>query len=127
MQKSGKVWGETSLLFGNENFHIHKAEAKAGSQCSKHKHIHRNNMFLVLEGKLRIRVWKNTYDLEDLTLLDKDDWVVVEAGEYHRFEATTDCEFLEIYFLDPVSNADIEREGVGRSALEIANEEIGHL
>ena len=127
MQKQGKIWGQTSFMIGTDNFAVHTVKAKANSQCSKHKHVHRKNLFLVMEGRLRIRVWKNDYDLMDTVVLEKDDWTVVNAGEFHLFESIDDCEFLEIYYLDPVSNSDIVRENVGKGKDDIEQEQIAQL
>jgi hypothetical protein len=38
-----------------------------------------------------IRVWKNNYDLVDETLLKAGQYTKVAPGEYHQFEAITDC------------------------------------
>ena len=38
MEKQGKVWGGTQLLFSKNNVEIHRIETVSGGYCSKHKH-----------------------------------------------------------------------------------------
>ena len=35
---SGKVWGQTELVFANSNIEFHRIDIKKGGTCSKHKH-----------------------------------------------------------------------------------------
>jgi len=102
--KAGKVWGQTELLEANGVLEFHRIEAKAGGVCSKHKHKFKWNGFFVESGEMIIRVWKGDYDLVDETLL--------KAGEYHQFEAVTDCIAFELYWAE-FDHDDIARETVG--------------
>ena len=110
--KSGKVWGETSVLLRKNNVEISRLEVKYSGYCSKHKHDHKFNQFFVEKGKVRIKVWKNDYDLCDETILNEGDSMVVMPGEYHRFEAMRDSVLYEMYWVQ-LSSDDIEREEVG--------------
>jgi mannose-6-phosphate isomerase-like protein (cupin superfamily) len=112
--KAGKVWGVTELLEANGVLEFHRIEAKAGGVCSKHKHKYKWNGFFVESGKMIIRVWKNSYDLVDETLLEAGQYTKVAPGEYHQFEAVEDCVAFELYWAEFDHN-DIERESVGFS------------
>ena len=110
--KAGKVWGQTELLEANVVLEFHRIEAKAGGVCSKHKHKFKWNGFFVESGEMIIRVWKNNYDLVDETLLKAGEYTKVAPGEYHQFEAVTDCVAFELYWAEFDHN-DIERDTVG--------------
>lgn len=111
--KAGKTWGETRLLFRNDNFEVHRIYIKEGGFCSKHLHKHKHNIFYVDKGCLSIDVWKNDYDLIDETFLKDGDIMDVSPGQYHRFEAVNGpVVAYEIYYCEPISG-DIVRESVG--------------
>ena len=42
---SGKVWGQTELVFANSNIEFHRIDTKKGGVCSKHKHNFKFNGF----------------------------------------------------------------------------------
>ena len=87
---SGKVWGQTELVFANSNIEFHRIDIKKGGVCSKHKHNFKFNGFYCMAGQLLIRTWKNDYDLVDETVLNSGDFMSVAPGEYHQFEALED-------------------------------------
>jgi quercetin dioxygenase-like cupin family protein len=107
--KSGKIWGETRDLFCKNNVEIHRIEVKKGGYCSKHKHDNKYNAFFIEKGKLKIKVWKNDYDLIDETILSNQEMSVVKPKEYHIFEALEDTIAYEIYWVE-LSQNDIIRD-----------------
>jgi quercetin dioxygenase-like cupin family protein len=110
--KAGKVWGVTRKIEANPFFELHRIEIKAGGYCSKHKHKYKWNGFYVESGRLEVKVWKNSYDLVDTTILGPGEYTVVTPGEYHMFNCLEDCVCFELYWakFDP---DDIERETIG--------------
>ncbi len=110
--KAGKVWGVTELLEANGVLEFHRIEAKAGGVYSKHTHKHKWNGFFVEKGKMIIRVWKNSYDLVDETVLEAGQYTKVAPGEYHQFEAVEDCVAFELYWAE-FNHDDIQRETIG--------------
>ena len=110
---SGKIWGHTKSIISNENFEVHRIEIKPGCHCSKHKHNYKYNMFYVEQGFLKVKVWKNDYNLCDVTELMKGDFTIVAPGEYHQFYTDKDCAIVyEIYYTHPIID-DIVRESCG--------------
>lgn len=112
MGKFGKVWGSTELLEANGVLEFHRAEINAGYQCSKHLHKYKWNGFFVESGVLEIHVWKNNYDLVDITVLKAGDYTKVPPGEKHMFVCKEDCVCFELYWAEFAHN-DIERDSVG--------------
>ena len=117
--KQGKVWGETCHLFGKNNVSIHRIEIKSGGYCSKHKHNHKYNLFFVEKGDIEVHVWKNDYDLKDVTKIKEGESTTVKPGEYHKFFNRSESTAIvyEIYWTELNEN-DIVREDVGGSVGE---------
>jgi mannose-6-phosphate isomerase-like protein (cupin superfamily) len=115
--KSGKIWGETSVIFAKNNVSIHRIETKKDAWCSTHKHEHKYNMFFVESGSIEVHVWKNDYDLVDEITLRAGQYTKVAPGEYHQFEANGPTVAFEIYWTQFDSN-DIIRETVGSLCAE---------
>lgn len=97
----GKVWGHTQRLFCANNVQVDRLFARAGFQCSRHKHTAKANMFFVETGRILVRTVKD--GLADETELGPGQSTVVKPGDEHQFVAITDAEVLEIYWvtLDP--------------------------
>ena len=51
---SGKIWGQTELVFANSNIEFHRIDIKKGGTCSKHKHNYKFNGFYCMAGQLLI-------------------------------------------------------------------------
>lgn len=109
---TGKKWGWSREIFTNDNFEVHLIKIKKGYYCSTHRHRFKHNLFFVLKGKLKIKVWKNDYKLIDTTLLKKFEATTVSPTEKHRFESLSTVYALEIYYPEPISG-DIIREDCG--------------
>jgi mannose-6-phosphate isomerase-like protein (cupin superfamily) len=110
--KSGKAWGVTRELITRNGVGVHHIEIDAGGYCSKHRHVHKCNLFYVVHGQLEVEVWKSDYPLVDRTLLSANEQMVVAPGEYHRFRAISPVQALEIYWTE-LDEADIERDECG--------------
>jgi len=111
--KTGKIWGETSMLFSNETTQLHRIRVDKGGYCSTHKHEHRNNLFYVEQGRLLIRVKKADQGLDEKTELGPGDSMTVGPGDLHSFEGLGETIAFELYFPAPVLDSDIVRENVG--------------
>ena len=111
----GKVWGHTTPLFNKNNVELHIAEIKKGGFCSKHMHRFKYNRFVVLKGKLKVTIWKdygNGNELKDISMLGISQECTVNPGDYHKFEAEEDTTVLEIYWV-ALDGSDIVREDHG--------------
>ena len=112
MNKAGKIWGSTVALFQKNNVEIHRIEIHKNTRCSKHKHLHKYNIFFVESGKILIREWKKDYDLIDETILNPGEMCEIIPGNYHEFNGLEDSIVYEIYYVELLSN-DIFRENTG--------------
>ena len=109
-QMQGKCWGKTRCVLMNDFCELHHVFAKKGGVCSKHYHKFKSNLFLVIKGKLLVKVWKN--DMIDEVILTDGEYTSVSANDYHLFEALEDTEFIENYTPVGIGN-DIIRETQG--------------
>jgi mannose-6-phosphate isomerase-like protein (cupin superfamily) len=118
---TGKIWGTTELLLPGKMCEIHRLVVKPNAQCSRHRHDHKWNAFLVLEGALSIDVFQKAYELVDTTELRAGDLTTVAPGLDHMFRTGDQpCVALEIYYpklcedLVLLSAGDIVRGSVGK-------------
>ena len=110
--KAGKIWGQTELIHANGVLEFHRIDFKAGGVCSKHKHQFKWNGFYVVDGRMKIRVWQQDYDLIDETILGPGDFTRVKPGLMHSFEGLEDGIAFELYWAE-FNHDDIQRETVG--------------
>ncbi len=110
MKVQGKVWGVTKELFAMNNVEGHYIDVSQGGYCSKHKHETKYNKFIVLEGELKVTVWKS--GTIDCVILEIGEELVVAPGDYHMFEAVTPVKALEFYWTELKAD-DIVRENHG--------------
>jgi len=109
--KQGKVWGNTTLIFLNDNVEVHYLEVKKDGFCSEHKHIQKTNLFYIIVGQLEITQWLSP-DCTDVTLLGPGEFTTIPAGSFHKFRAIMDVKCLEIYEVK-LGRGDIERRTQG--------------
>jgi len=110
----GKFWGSTRCFFENATSEVHYIEANKGGYCSRHYHKDKWNRFIVLEGELRVTIYKESN--EDVTILTNGMFSDVPPGVEHRFEAIKDTKALEVYWTNPLDPGDIVRRDTGGMA-----------
>ena len=113
MNKHGKIWGSTQTLFSKNNVEFHRIEVNKGFECSKHKHNHKFNAFYIEKGCLKVKIWKNDYDLVDETIIKTGEMTTVKPGEFHLFQSLEDTIAYEIYWVE-IEDDDIQRETCGK-------------
>jgi len=105
MVLNGKVWGKTLEIIKGSSFEVHRIEIYKHHYCSLHKHIHKNNLFFVEKGNIKIEVHKKEYDLIDETYLFDGDMTIVKPDELHRFVGIADKSIVyEIYWVDNIKD-----------------------
>ena len=102
MHKQSKKWGETSLIFDNNNIHIYQAKINKDQLCSKHYHKYKHNLFFVQTGTLEVRVWHD--DQMQTHILSSEDKLSIPPGLWHQFKAIDECIILEIYYTEILHN-----------------------
>lgn len=110
----GKAWGSTSPIFEKNNVEMHYLNINKGGYCSTHFHQFKFNKFIVIKGELKVIINRD-YGAEkhdDITVLTHGQEITVSPGDYHSFEALTDCEVLEVYWVE-LNATDIIRKNHG--------------
>jgi len=107
----GKFWGKTSCFYVSETSEVHYIDAIKGGYCSRHHHEKKWNRFVVLEGKLKVVLYKDGG--EDETILTDGMFSDVPPMVDHRFEVLEDTKALEVYWVDSLDPTDIVRKDTG--------------
>lgn len=104
-----KAWGyaEHGVMWdpiAKDNNDVSKIKVKQGGYCSSHKHRLNDNVFVMLEGILRICFYELDKKNSDHLILKEwqdlrpFDIITVEAGTIHSFFALEESRALELYF-----------------------------
>lgn len=127
--ETGKVWGRNREIIVNPFAEMHHIFVRPSSYCSIHQHRFKSNLFYCLKGAIVVKVWKSN-GLIDETLLVPGKSTSVGPGEKHQFltpkladikdldtsfQDNDSVEVIELYYPNPINQADIERETQGGS------------
>ena len=93
--KQGKVWGTTEEIFNNGIVSVNRLHIVKGGFCSEHCHARKANIFHIINGNLKLEIWHQ--DIKDTTILWQGEATTIEPGVWHKFEALTDVDCLEVY------------------------------
>ena len=113
MDKSGKIWGETSKVFSKNNVEVYRIHGKKGGKSSNHKHTFKLSMFLVEKGSILIETEKNDYALVDKTILKAGESTIILPNEYHLFEILEDNTICYEFYWVELDSSDIQRKDCG--------------
>lgn len=108
--RQGKVWGDTQLVFAWNSVEAHVIRINDGGFCSRHSHAAKWNRFVVMRGKLAVRLFYHEHGGSDETLLSPGQVTDIPPNVRHEFEALEDTVAMELYWV-PLDPHDIERHG----------------
>ena len=109
------MWGTTTLVYASPYVQAHLLEIERGGFCSEHRHERKTNTFAVLSGRLEVRVWRDSFNAFDSTILGPGQSTVVPVGCWHQFLAVDDVTCLEFYEAAGIEE-DIKRRTTGGRA-----------
>ncbi len=114
-----KAWGKTKSIFQDHSSEVHLLHIKAGGFSSKHRH-RKWNRFCLISGELAIEQYIPKAVGEAITINNLQIGIPYDIAPncWHRFRAKTDCQVVEIYWVDRIDPADIERADVGGLEVE---------
>lgn len=97
-----KPWGETKRIHRDTTHEIWHASIKAGGFSSWHTHARKPNLFYVLSGTMRVLASGEHHPQSGAKVtgyvLGVGEQIVIDDGVWHRFEAVTDVELIEVYW-----------------------------
>lgn len=112
LEPKQKIWGETTQFFLGPSSECQFMRIKKGYYCSEHFHTYKYNRFFVISGKLKVTVF-DEHNRSIHHILEKEQYIDIYPGDYHKFEALEDTICVEIYWTNNLSPDDIFRRTVG--------------
>lgn len=103
----GKIWGNTTEIFKDDNVEVHLIRTVKGGFCSWHKHEYKHNMFYVISGKIEVVIDKD--HCFDRTVLTDGTATSVAPNLVHQFRSHEDSIAIEIYWKNKINKSDIVR------------------
>lgn len=106
-----RIWGMFFNLFENESIKVKELLINPGKGMSMQKHFHRSEVWFVSEGKCVVNFSKNNPDSPENILLEKDQTLKIEKGDWHQITNPFKkiCKIIEIQYGDKTTEDDIER------------------
>lgn len=109
-----KPWGKTRCVHRDMTHEIWHASIKKGGYSSRHTHDRKPNLFYVSSGTLLVHVFNNAFSTIPITTyeLTVGQQVTIQDGVWHQFEARSDVELVEVYWVY-LKGEDINRADEG--------------
>lgn len=110
-----KIWGLTEVLIQTSMFEMHRLQILPHMRCSLHSHKFKHNAFYILSGTLIVDsvVSDVTGVPVEAAQLRAGSHFTVAPGVWHQFRTDQEnCEALEMYYTEPLSE-DIIRRNTG--------------
>ena len=115
MKEKEKVWGKELCVVNEEQYCGKILDLKEGFISSYHKHLNKDETFLVTEGRVLLKLENEEY------ILQKDSVVHVSPGDFHSFEGISDAKIIE--FSTHHDDADIVRQTESHKIEKVTKEE----
>lgn len=115
MEIQNKIWGQRWLIRKDSTSAVSYLSLKKGFRCSWHRHREKFNLFVVLEGKVRI-VTEELDRIKREIVLEPGQIFTTRPGQWHEFQVIEDSKMVEIMYVE-YHESDIERKLVGSQML----------
>lgn len=93
----GKPWGHEEILYKTNNLIVLRMFLKKGEETSLHKHLRRNEHFIVLSGRGHLLCEGKKIPIKPGKM------ILVKNGQKHRWVANEDIEMIEVT-VPPLTN-----------------------
>ena len=112
MKRELKIWGQRWLIRQDSSHAVSYLQVKAGYHCSWHVHHTKYNLFVVLEGKFRLKIQE--MGETHLITLGPGESFTIKPGQHHQFIGATDAKVIEEMYVE-YDEGDIfrDRENLG--------------
>jgi len=94
-----KVWGEEQILVNTKLYCLKYLYLKKGFQCSIHKHLIKNETFIMVSGDVYLEHGKKKCRME----LDVP--IQIHPTTYHRFSGLEDSVIIEVSTRDRATDS----------------------
>ncbi len=85
-----KPWGHERVLYETNNFIVLRMSLKKGEETSLHKHLRRDELFIVLNGKGYLLCNGKKISVKPGKV------IIVESKKDHRWKADEDLDMVEV-------------------------------
>ena len=104
-------WGLYDVLYSKKNIKVKELCVNARSGMSFQKHSHRNEIWLVYEGKCEVFFSKTSESEKKSIILKRDDYFIVSKDMWHQITNpyNKECKIIEIQYGSKVEEEDIKR------------------
>ena len=105
MDECSRPWGKYEILLSEKNYKVKKISVIPGGSLSYQYHLKRAEDWVIVQGKGRVTVDDNTFELE------VGDSIHIPTLAKHRIQNTADCElvFIEVQTGEYFGEDDIVR------------------
>lgn len=105
-----KIWGERWVIRQDSTHAVSYLKVKEGYRCSWHQHSTKYNLFVVLEGRLRLII--EEMGERSVIELQSGESFVIKPGQWHEFQAVKESRVIEEMYVE-YDEGDIHREKLG--------------
>lgn len=92
-----KPWGTSTPLYLTSEMEVVKISILKTGHCSRHRHLNKDNTFIVLRGELLVIEEPGSLAAVQHPLDPCSKPLTIPRGVLHKFWALTDVEAIEIY------------------------------
>lgn len=111
MDRELKIWGERWILRRDSTHEISYLNVRQSYRCSWHRHQQKYNLFVVLEGIVRIIV-EELGEIREITLQEGESFTT-KPGQWHEFVGLgVENKMIEEMYVK-YDESDIERKILG--------------
>lgn len=111
-----KPWGMQYPVLRRNTIHVDEISVVPGGYCSVHKHLHKSNLFHVMEGRLAIVVFNEERQIIRTESLRAGEECIIPEGQLHMFWSQSGCIAQEVY-LGTAEHINVVHEDIERSKL----------
>ena len=114
MENINKIWGTRSRILLDDHNEIDLLKLKKNTFCSTHTHKDKINVFILVNGKVKIET-----EIGYKILMPNDEWTVYPLVK-HRFVVLEDSVMLELAYVrdGKIYENDINRESLGGKIID---------
>lgn len=109
-----KCWGDTRRIGLGSSWDVHYLNLIAGGYCSRHRHLHKANLFYVATGRIAVEFFNPDESVPYKTVeVGPEQTLSVPALVWHRFRVLESGIAVEIYWPGSWNPDDIDRAEQG--------------
>ena len=121
-----KIWGISVPLYQDQHIEVARMAVRCGGHSARHKHLHKNNTFVVVRGRLLVTRYDEDGGAIERVLTPREESYTVPSDVEHRFLGLDENSVVyEIYVaeeghvIDPSDIIRRDQGDIGNGSLDI--------